>query len=208
MCWQRVGFKSLFLGLYARRTHTIMNTHTQIHEEAEASPDPTHTHEHKYHSDQKPVRADRGPACARLGAVPSMPQRPGSSQTWLPGRPGLRALSRSEGFPGWRAPREAGLTHAGSQRRDRQCRREMGRRGPEFESSLVPVLKWPQARPGTDGLFLMLSWRSGEREKEKINTVTVRNLKINQKTYKINSLLLRFRLAPAAKGKQRTTGLG
>lgn len=26
------SFKSLFLGLYARRTHTIMNTHTQIHE--------------------------------------------------------------------------------------------------------------------------------------------------------------------------------
>lgn len=45
MCWQRVVFKSLFLGLYARRTHTTMNTHThtQIHEEAEASPDPTHT---------------------------------------------------------------------------------------------------------------------------------------------------------------------
>lgn len=42
MCWQRVVFKSLFLGLYARG-HTTMNTHTQIHEEAEASPDPTHT---------------------------------------------------------------------------------------------------------------------------------------------------------------------
>ena len=85
-----------------------MNTHTQIHKEAEASPDLTHTHEHKYHSDQKPVRADRGPACARLGAVPSMPQRPGSPQTWLPGRPRLGALSRPEGFPGWKAPQEAG----------------------------------------------------------------------------------------------------
>ena len=108
MCRQRVVFKSLFLGPYARRTHAIMNTHTQIHKEAEASPDLTHTHEHKYHSDQKPVRADRGPACARLGAVPSMPQRPGSPQTWLPGRPRLGALSRPEGFPGWRAPQEVG----------------------------------------------------------------------------------------------------
>ena len=48
MCWQRVVFTSLFLGLYARRTHMTMNTHThthtqtQTHEEAEASPDPTH----------------------------------------------------------------------------------------------------------------------------------------------------------------------
>lgn len=53
-----------------------------------------------------------------------------------------------------------------------------GEEGTKWDSSLVPVLKWPQARSGTDGLFfLMLSWRSGEREKEKINTVTVRNLK-------------------------------
>ena len=33
MCRQRVVFKSLFLGPYARRTHAIMNTHTQIHKD-------------------------------------------------------------------------------------------------------------------------------------------------------------------------------
>lgn len=49
-------------------------------------------------------------------------------------------------------------------------------------SSLVLVLKWPQARQGTDGPFLVLRQRSGEREKEKINTIAVRNLKINPKT--------------------------
>lgn len=49
-------------------------------------------------------------------------------------------------------------------------------------SNLVLVLKWPQARQGTDGPFLVLRQRSGEREKEKINTIAVRNLKINPKT--------------------------
>lgn len=70
-----------------------------------------------------------------------------------------------------------------AQRRESQAagEEEKEKRGPEF-NSLVLVLKWPQARQGTDGLFLMLSRRSGEREKEKINTITLRNLKINQET--------------------------
>lgn len=47
-----------------------------------------------------------------------------------------------------------------------QCGRE-GRRRDQDSGSLVLVLKWPQARQGTDGLFLMLSRGSGEREKGK-----------------------------------------
>ena len=53
--------------------------------------------------------------------------------------------------------------------KERHAVREGGEeeRGPEFEQQPGAGSKWPQARPGTDGLFLMLSWRSGEREKEK-----------------------------------------
>ena len=93
-------------------THDYEYTHTHTHTDTDTrrgrSKSRPDTHKHKYHSDQKPVRADRGPARARLGTVPSTPQLPGSPQTWWPGRPGLGALSRPEGFPGWRAPQEAG----------------------------------------------------------------------------------------------------
>lgn len=203
MCWQRVVFKSLFLGLYARRTHMTMNTHTYTDTQRGRSKSRPDTH---INTNTILIRNQS----ERTGALPV----PG----WEPCPPCLSAqVLHRPGCPdalGWGLYPDQRVFLDGEPHRrraeERQAVREgAGRRGDQnASSSLVLVLKWPQARPGTDGLFLMLSWRSGEREKEKINTITVRNLKINQKTYKINSLLLRVRLAPAAKGKQRTTGLG
>lgn len=98
----------------------------------------------------------------------------------------------------------------GVQRRESQQLGEGGKqRGPELKQPSVGS----KMATGKAGDRWSLSdaelekW--GEKEKEKINTITVRNLKINQKTLKINSLLLRFCLPPEpSKRKQRTASLG
>lgn len=106
----------------------------------------------------------------------------GSPQTWQPQTgPGLEVFTDGEAY------RSGQLTHGErfwEQRRvDRQWRRE-GRRektGPEIKQPSTGS-KMAAGEARTDGPFLMLCWGSREREKGKINTITVRNLKINGKT--------------------------
>lgn len=83
MCWRKGSFRIALSGsLCQADTHDHEHTHTDTRI-GRSRADLTHTHEHKYHSDQKPVRADRGPA-------------PG----WDPCPPCLSAqVSHRPGFP-------------------------------------------------------------------------------------------------------------
>lgn len=128
-----------------------------------------------------------------------MPQCPGSPQTWLPQTGALGgALSRPEVFLEGEAHRRWGADiwmelderFLGEYRGQtvRQWGRERRQGGDQNSSSLVLVLKWPQARQGTDGPFLTLSRRSGEREKEKINTHHSQKCKNKPKTLKDKQL--------------------
>lgn len=66
----------------------------------------------------------------------------------------------------------------------RQAVEEGGQEGEEETRNQQPSAgsKMAAGKARTDGPFLMLCWGSREREKGKINTITVRNLKINGKT--------------------------
>lgn len=139
------------------------HTHAQRQEQVQTR----RTHKHKDFSNGKPVRAE-GPAHARRGgAVPRVPRCPGCP------RPGCADRDPPGELEGaWGAAWGKGQ---GSQQWG-------GREGEGGPAAPVLVLKWPQARQGTDGLFLRLSWRKWGKGKEKINTTTVRNLKINPNT--------------------------